>query len=170
MSSPYHKIPIQVKPHVKKYLQAIYGDAIIISAENPGSMVMYGFLQKKSQSLFTNKVELHKKFIAQNKTIYLLIQKRDVYRHGISISEKNHVLVNHFFEQQITQLIHLIANGYVNIRKTRKKAIEDFCGQYNIEIDEDITMEALTKNDQRYGEKLKKIALNNEMLKDANFW
>ena len=171
MSNLYFKIPVSVKPHVLKYLQSQYGNAIIISAENPASMVMYSFLQKKTQSIFKqDKAEMASKIKHQTKTIYLLIQKRDRYAHGIFIAPKNYYLINHFFEQQITMYIHLLSNAYQQINKSRKKAIEDFCKMYNIEIDEDITMDALIKNDQRHGQKLNRIAQNNQLLTDASAW
>jgi len=170
MSSQYLKIPIKVTPLVKKYLQTIFGPRILISAENPATLVMYAFLQKKSHSFFSDKESLHNKIKRQTKEVYLVIQKRDMYKFGIHILDKNHVIINWFFEQQITQIINQTALLYKASGKTRLQAIDDFCKIYDIEIPEDVTMDALVKNDQRYTEKIKHNKQLNEINKDAAFW
>jgi hypothetical protein len=171
MLNQYYKIPIQVKPHVAQYLNSLYGSRIIISSENPITMIVYAYLRSKKQLLTANSAEaVQQKIKQQTATINLLIQKRDQYRFGIDISKKNQVLLNDFFHEQITMHIHQLANAYQAIKKTRTAAIEYFCNTHGIDIEHHISMDALIKNDQRMAQHLKKIQQLAAIEKDGNIW
>lgn len=154
----YFRIGIKVEPYVKKYVESIYGEFMVISMKNPASMVIYGFLTKKNMSVLPEKQEnIDSKSVKLTSSIYIGIQRKDTYRHGIYVNPKAHFMINRFFAQRITENIHILANSYQSIGKTRVEAIENFCKLYNIEIDEDVSMDALKKNDYRFGENIKEI-------------
>ena len=155
--SRYFKVPIKVKPHVKKYLQSIVGDKILISGHNPISLVIYAFLQKKRQYLSAGNVFSEHQFQKQTETVYLLIQKRGHYRNSIFLHQSNHITINHFFEKEITAQIHTLANSFEACKKTRLAAVEFFCKQHNIDIPEDVTEYALLQNDIRFSKTLMDI-------------
>lgn len=165
----YYRIPIRVKPHVKKYLTSVYGRHIIISAENPATIVLYSFLKKKTEIVSGTKEELKKRLQQQTQTIYLYIQKRDQYKFGIAITDKSEVLISRFFEQEITLVLYHLCHGFKSIGRSQKAAIEYFCKLHCIEIYDDITMDALIKNVQRMDARLKTTAQLNSLATDTSF-
>jgi len=150
MSSRYFKIPIHVKPYVKKYIIAKYGDNIVISMKNPISIILYGFLQKNDIPIKKNKDIIEKRFAELSETFPLLIQRTNQYRYGLNISPENNLLINHFFEQQIYTGIFHQCDAYSKVKLPIITAVEDFCRIYDIEIDKDINMEATLKAEYRH--------------------
>lgn len=165
----YYRIPIHVKPHVKKYLTSVYGRNIIISAENPATIVLYSFLKKKTEIVTGTKEEIKKRLQKQNAIIHLYIPKRDTYKYGIAITDKAHFLISRFFEQEITLLLYHITTAYQAIGRSQKAGIEYFCKLHGIELYEDIEMDAIKKNIQRIAEKLKQTAHLNNLANDTSF-
>ncbi len=150
MSNRYFKIAIHVKPWVKKYIVANYGDTILISMKNPGSMVLYSFLQKQNIPFRDNQEVMDRRFDQLTQSFYLLIQRRDQYKHGLYIHKNNHLLINNYFELEVYRRIFHQCDTYAKVKMSRESAVEDFCGQNDIELHKDISLEAVLKADQRH--------------------
>lgn len=155
MNNRYYKVPIQVKPYVKKYIHSMYGDNIFISLQDPLSIVLYAFLQKKNIHLLKDTAKFDSRYNELKANIIMMVPKRDQYKHGLFISPQNHIIINHFFEQELTKALYCYCTSFEKAGLKRKNAIEEFCREHAIEIDRDISIDAITKAVYRYSEERK---------------
>lgn len=151
----YFPILIPTKRYIKKYLQSIYGKGhakeIVINTSHYFGMAILGFLDRTYYA--REKKELvHQKFDVFDANLTLkapkwwLTQKK----FGSDLTKQNIIYINKLFEERFEEDMSKFCALYHTVGVERKDALEEFCKLHDIEIDVDITMEAITKKEYRY--------------------
>lgn len=144
---------------MRKYIEAKYPGQIKIGYGSTLGSYIYVCLEKQSSPWYKKKLNLLQKRyeLLTDQIIVLLPSNEDTfYKTGFSIPISKSILINDFFEDKIIEEINFRCKTYTRVGFSRNQAIEDFCEEYNIIIDEDITHGALKKAEYRYRENLKK--------------
>lgn len=150
----HFKLTLPVKPYIRKYLAVLYGDPIIINLNTDIGFAVLNALASRMefkiskgnidlfQNRFTDEIEL------RIPIHYFSLTKKDVSSNTI-------VLLNRYLEYKfdLELKVHL-ATSKVPYGTTVKKGIELFLSIYNIEMDVDITYEAITKANWRHNKNL----------------
>jgi hypothetical protein len=153
----YVKIPVRVKPWVEKYCRYEFGNPILVSLKNPASMIVYSMLQKKDVGIVKDKTNARQSLSELSGRIILVIQRRNRYAIGIFLNPANQVLVNRFLEDLFIAHLACHCHAYKASGKTIQQAIKDFCEQFKIEPDIDVSVEALQKAEFRYRQRKKNL-------------
>jgi hypothetical protein len=154
----YYTIDIPTKPYLKKYLQSLYGDPLTFSRDDYFGSTLTGYLQRKFYS--QNEKELtYRKFdtFSTTLTVHMPAWWLTESHFGTDIPEDNIIFLNkHFenlFEEKLVTFTMSLGMANVNV----KTALELFCKMHNIEIDVDITYDALKQKHYRGRKKSKKL-------------
>lgn len=144
---------------MRKYLEARYGSSIGLSYRSTLGAYIYVCLEKENSTWHKKKINLLQKRyeLLTDHIIVLLPGTGDtLYRTGYRIPPSKSILINDFFEDKIIEEINFRATTYNKVGYSRNQAIEDFCDEYNIILDVDITHAALKKAEYRYRKNIKK--------------
>ncbi len=145
----YIPISIPVKTHIKKYIHALYGQVIVVNFKTFIGMNVYCLLQKKGTEKQASKKDTQVRYALLNDKLRILVPKDLLYRTGIDIPQDKSVIINNMFEHQLSEHLFNFCEAYLYAGFERKQGIEDFCKKYGIDIDVDITMDALVKSEYR---------------------
>lgn len=146
-----YKISIPTKPYLKKYLENLYGNKIIISPSNYLGITIISllergyfedqykdFLKYRQFNKYDVKIDLHlPKWYLKNSHF------------GTGLSKENVILINRHFEERFTEELCYFTKLMALSGIEMKNSIEWFCSFYNIEIDCDITSDAVKKKEYR---------------------
>lgn len=155
----YLKLTIPVKTYVRKYIEAKYPGLIKLGYGTTLGSYIYVCLEKQSSPWHKKSLNLLQKryeLLTDHITVLLPANGNTFYTTGFSIPVSKSILINDFFEEKIIDEIHYRCNIYNKVGYSRNQAIEDFCDDYNIIIDVDITHAALKKAEYRLRKNLHK--------------
>lgn len=144
------QISIPVKPHIAKYITAIYGSPIKVGFSTMPGKIVYACLQKKPQNYNVKADDyVQKKLSALKASITFIINRSQVLYPGKFITHHKKRLLNDILEDYF--YMHLANYCKINRQQGIKVevALKDFCKQHNITINKDITIDALRKSEQR---------------------
>ena len=157
-SESVFKVKFMTKPYLLKYLQYMYGHPIRITTRTPLRNEIAILLEK---NIFPrhSKEQLQYKLTSYKTecTILLPYSWLKNREFGTGLSEKNAVSLNEFIHWQFEMYFFQFITSRIYIDKrfnSINNIIEQFADHLNIIIDEDITMDALTKIAFRLREKL----------------
>ncbi len=150
----HFKFILPVKPYIRKYIATIYGEPTIISFNTDLGFGVLNALASRIehklskgnidifQNRFTDEIEFRIPFH------YMSLTKKQVSPNTI-------VLMNRYLEYKFDHELNLhLTTSKVPYGTTVKKGIELFLSIYDIEIDVDITYEAITKSLWRHSKNL----------------
>ena len=165
-------VRIPVKPHLKKYIECIYGNPIRVSLQNDIGHVILTTLSSRMDSAISRDAVAVSAIDAQHdrirEEILVVIPFHLYYRLNKDVTPYNKILLNRYFQTCFDNDMFFVVTSLVNCGISRKQALERFADQLNIVIDEDISMDALIKSDYRMRQKnLKKILRDLSTLKTA---
>lgn len=144
---------------MRKYIEAKYPGQIKLGYNNTLGSYLYICLEKQTSHWHKKKLNLLQKryeLLKDSITVLLPANEDTYYKTGFSIPISKSILINDFFEDKIIEEINFRCNTYERVGFSRNQAIEDFCDEYNIIIDVDITHGALKKSEYRYRKNLNK--------------
>lgn len=150
-----YSVSLPVKPYVKKYVETVEGNPILFNGKSMLCMIIRAFLQNK-KSTGLSKAKLQTSVTTRTAQIEIIIPTAYINVIGVSVSDDGVVIINRWleevFERALRQFIkqHTKAAGRY---KGFKNAYEAFADFYNIEIEEDITLDGLQKMDYRFRKK-----------------
>jgi hypothetical protein len=155
MSQPgkYYSLHIPTKTYLRKYITSIYGDPIVINTSHYFGLTIIAFLERKF--FFRQKqTVVHQKFDVLNDqlTIKLPTWWMKQSHFGTDIPQQSIIYINKLFEERFEEDLSKFCAVYNAVGVEYKDAREEFCKLYNIELEEDITGEALKKKEYRYRE------------------
>lgn len=159
----YFALTLQTKPYLKKYLQARYGSPIIFSSNSVLGTILIGLLERPYKSHESKTKIQHRAFDNYDCPLEIYLPKSwlNKYRYGHTLSEHHIITFNKYFENQFEEDLAKECDRACRYRVELKKTLEEFCWHHHIEIDEDITMDALQKKCYRYrkktGKKIMKV-------------
>lgn len=153
-------VTIQTKPYLKKYLESLYGSPLVFTTKNHFGMIVASSLEKPIE--FHHKKEVLKRRTDKyDATLQIhcpktFFKKR---RFGLDTSEKQTITINKLVETQFEEELWKTALYMQAMAGSEiKEALEYFCRNHNIIIDEDITYEALKQKEFRFRKKKEKSA------------
>jgi len=171
MKNPYFSIHLPTKPHLKKYLEAKYGNPVIFQMDSYFGLIIAAVIEKNVYA-DRNKEVIHRAFDIYKEPIiiHLPISWLKNYRYGTDVSEKHVVYINKLIESSFEDELYMHCAVATIYNQQRKIAIENFCAGYNIDIETDVSFENLKKMEYRYREKiLKKDKRNLSREKATSF-
>jgi hypothetical protein len=149
-------LTIPTKPYLAKYLYTLYGQPIVFTTTNYFGTTLLGYIT--TRIYLQNQAHVtHRKFDEFNTPLYVLLPFHWLknYQYKTSISKVNIIYINKHFEERFTRELSWYCYVLSLTGIEFKDALEQFCKGHNIEIDEDITFEALKKKEYRERKKLK---------------
>jgi hypothetical protein len=160
----YFKLKLPVKPYILKYLTERFGSPMYIRLQDVIGLFIAAVLEKNVYPDL-NAVKAHNARLKLTTSIELWLPRQWLlnYRYGTDIPEKKILFINNAIEQMFQRDLHLYYTYNINNYKNKEFLFEAFCNQYNIIIDEDVTMDALIKMEYRYRNK------NNEQQRLLSF-
>lgn len=183
------KVTIQTKPYLKKYLHKLYGDPLRFNSDNEFGICIAAFLhtpvsnfrvEAETGSQFSPVPVLAYKSHESKEVLKMRLDTYDAFidihlpktflterRGGFEIKDQHIIVINKMFEKKFeaelwSKCLLLNIAGLEN-----KEALLEVCNLYDIVIDEDITLEALTKKEFRIRKKMELSApdLSSESVK-----
>ena len=154
----YKKIPLKVKPYVRKYIDARYPGHIRLSSTDIIGYIILSLLEKPNNFYRENKNVLHDRHLSFTDTITVLLPKDNIMLYESGTFELPHtaILINNFLHQVIMGIMYSYCQVYSTVGRTQRQAIEDFCKKYNIELGLDITYDAMRQAEFRQRKSLNK--------------
>lgn len=147
----YFTLKILTKPYLKKYIHSLYGRTVIFSTANQFGTIIMALLEKPSvirESKEKIKVQLNEYDAELLIFCPIWFIKKNMY--GFDISENHMLSLNKFIEQRFTEDLYKFCYILNRIGVSLEDGIAEFCKCHDIEIDEDITLDALKKKEYRY--------------------
>ncbi len=156
-------IKLPTKAYLKKYLQTLYG-----SPTHLGNPIYFSTRDYFGMSMFSaleNPLRIHHRpcitkvrfdsfdTIMEVKAPRWWLEK---YQFGNSMAENQVITVNKLFETKFEEELYNFCSQLSFIGMETKDALLAFCDKYNIEMEEDITYEALKKKEYRFRKKVEK--------------
>lgn len=155
----FFTIHLPVKGYVKKYLQTLYGTNIIISTKTKiGQILLLHLSTNLSTKMDEHDIDLRMNRLTE--TLPLRIPFDYWYRLKLKeVSPHMAISISRFFEEEFKEEMYDVVNRAVQFIPglERKKAIENFAQNHGIEIEFDITYEALKKMEYRFREERESI-------------
>jgi len=149
----YIPISIPVKTYIKKYIHSLYGQVIVVNYKTFIGMNVYCLLQTKRAEKMESKKDTQVRYNMLTDKLRLLVPKDLLYRTGIDIPQDKSVIINNLFEIQLSEHLSNFCDAYQMVGLERRQGIEDFCKKFGIEIDTDISMDALVSAEYRRRQK-----------------
>jgi len=152
----HFKLTIPTKPYLAKYLYTLYGKPIVFTTTNYFGTTLLGYLT--TRLYLQNQAHItHRKFDEFNTPLHVSLPFHWLknYQYKTSIPKVNIIYLNKHFEEKFTRELYWYCHILALTGVEFKDALEQFCKRYNIEIEEDITFEALKKKEYRERKKLK---------------
>lgn len=155
----YFTVSIPVKPYIKKYITSMHGETILLHQGTNLGFLMLNVLSSRLES------KQARGYIDKWAGRYTEKMVFRIPYHFFSITKKEVspltvVLVNRGFENDFEW--HLCT--WVEIQRRAgmetKKAIEAFCDHYGIELEVDISFDAIKKQEYRARKNFEKISRN----------
>ena len=158
MSAGYYTIAVPTKPYLKKYLQSLYGKPMIFDRDNYFGTSLVGYLERK---FFTRQSETISYRHFDEFTAALIISMPSWWiirtHFATDIPTGNVIYINkHFeerFEEDLVKFCLVLQLGGVEV----KQALETFCAMHEIELDVDMTFEAIKQKHYRARKKFKNL-------------
>lgn len=144
---------LPVKTYIKKYLTTQYGDPIHVTLTNDIGFVILNTLASRLESkacrgyLDLWQKRYNDKIIFRIPFHYFSITKKE-------ISPLTFVLLNRYFENKFDEDLH----QFVSLKRpqgiTNKRSIEIFLDKFSIDLDIDISTDAMKKAEYRYRKRI----------------
>lgn len=162
-------VQLPVKPYIKKYLTNLYGDPILLDfSSNIGFIILTSLTSTLDSKLFSYygfRGDL--KRFSQSVSIKIPVHYFDICNNELSFRQV--ALINRYFEDRFEEemcsyVINDVTRGF-----EKKVSIQNFCIFHNVELDTDISSDAIVKMEYRFRKnKLKKSTLNLSFLDFTN--
>lgn len=160
--STHFSLVIYTKPYLKKYLQSLYGNPIIFDKDNLFGLTVAAFLERPLDFHVT-KEELRCRTDKYTEKLEVFLPKTILTKRrsmGFDLTDQHTITVNKFFETRFTEdLVRWCELGLV-YKVEFKKNIEDFCHRHKIELEYDISYDAMKKKEYRLRERKKTLEIS----------
>lgn len=149
---------LPVKKYVKKYLSGIFGDTIPAQMETDIGFVILTTLTSRLEGKvcrgYNNQFKnpWHSTIVFTIPFHYFYLTKKEISIHTC-------ILLNRYLENKFEQALSIHVEKHIARGGLIKQAIEDFCRLYQIQIDEDITLDALKQMEYRSRKKNTELIL-----------
>lgn len=164
--SDYFTLRLLTKPYLKKYLLCLFGKPLIFTTKNLFGDILASTLERPNNTREKNDVIKYKadRFDTTLEIFCpLWFLKKNMYGH--EINDKQLVAINKVFDDMFT--LDLFRFCYIGSLYgiPIEDALYEFCKVYDLEIDIDITFDALKQKEYRYRNSIKTSELFNPKRK-----
>jgi hypothetical protein len=147
----FYTIHLPVKTYVRKYLQKTYGQTIVINQKSKlGKILLLALSSNLPTKMGENDIDV--RLARMNDTLPVKVPMDYWYRLGVKeINPCMAINIGRIFEDEFEEDLHKIvdrAKTFLGVE--RKTAIEYFANNHNIDLEVDISSEALKKMEYRY--------------------
>ena len=152
----YYFTKLPCKPYIKKYIASFYG--LPVPASNKTTLGCF-----VNSCLAKERYRAHyygESFIYKNFTDYLVFQISGwAFMHiGFDFPKAKVIEINQFLEARFEEHMFLHCNThYIAGQTERRKLIEAFAESHGIELEEDISLDALVKTERRMRNAIKRV-------------
>ena len=156
MQNPVRNFTVRIptKPYIRKFIGKMYGTPITLSYWNPLATFVLSLLDKERFDINMNSEKTRSQIASFTDEILFCAPMKTMYYKGHSIDPNKIIAVNRFLDDLFARVLCQYCQLNVSDGKTRyDQAIVDFMRGCEIEIDQDITMDALKKIEYRYRKK-----------------
>lgn len=152
----FFTVHLPVKGYIRKYLQSTYGADIHIPSSNTFSDVVLSMLATKLHCKL-GKLHLDQQLNRHTDKIRVRLSGDLFYQLPREVSDHSKIRINRYFENLFKEEFCKTVSMMVDFQGMEiKKAIETAADKFGIEIETDISMDALLKMEFRYRTNLKK--------------
>lgn len=150
----YIKLKVPVKTYIRKYIECKHPGEIHLSITHNLGKLLYACLEKQNSHWYKKpwgESQQRYNLLTDYITVLLPANGDTFYKTGFMIPPAKKTIVNDFFEDLLIQELNIYCNIMVSkTTQSRNQAIENFCEDYNIYLDVDITHAAIKKSEYRY--------------------
>ncbi len=147
----HYSVTLPVKPYIKKYVAAVEGSPVLFTSRSMLCMIIRAYMENKNHTGLSKK-QLQTSINARTATIVVQLPMRSMHYVGTSVRPDSIILINQFLEMWFGKALLDFMKQTAN-RPGRYKgfneAYYEFAQAYGIEIEEDISLDALKKMDYR---------------------
>lgn len=154
-------ITIPTKSYLRKYIHTRYGYPVQINNKTLIGVVILAILEKKKAYYRGSRSAMQGVYSSYCDKVELSIPKSYITGniYGLNVSTEKAIMVNRYFEQQFIEDLYNFCR--YNLTDSGKHpgydvSIYKFAERHKIEIDVDITFEALKKMEYRYRKNIEK--------------
>ncbi len=151
----YYALVIPTKPYLKEYLYTLYGNPIYFNHENYFRKVLEALLERPGRTHKYIKEILYANHLNYTDGLEVYLPRKESPRKQ-TLSPNSIIAINNLFEERFNEDLHKHLELAAIYKVERKKAIEEFCYQHHITIEDQISFGALKKKADRFREKKKK--------------
>lgn len=150
--SKHFLVTIPTKPYLKKYLLTKYGDPLLFTREHFFGMVVMAMAEHRGIYEKHNEEISFRRFDKFTTPIQIRFPRWILERsdYGSTIKRANIIMINKLFEERFDEDLCFFSAVMQAAGLELKEAREEFCRLHNIEIEIDITDEALKKKEYRH--------------------
>lgn len=147
----YLSITLPTKTYLKKYMQSLYGESLIFERYDYYGMVIASSLVRsvypeRAKELINQALDKYPDAMVFHMPLQWL--KKGYY--GTDVDEKHSLFINKMIEEKFEDHLCSFCKLYTQMGIEKKQAIEEFCTEHNLEIDQDISMDNLIKTEYRH--------------------
>jgi hypothetical protein len=155
-----YRIILQTKPHIKKYLQSVYGDPLVLNLQNDfGDVVISKLVTNLSCNLSNHDIDVRLNRFTEDLPIFL--PKHWLFKipkEAYQINSNKTININRYFENLFEKSLHETVEDALNfLGINRQTSIDVFATTHGIELGKDVTFDALKQMEYRF--RMNKAAL-----------
>lgn len=144
----FFTVPLPTKTYLKKYLTSIYGE-VRIPSDNTFSDVLLAMMASNFH-VKLGKLRLDEQLGRYCDKLPIKFQPDLFYRLPNALSEHNIIRINRYFENKFKEDFCSAVERMTWMGLDRQTAIEHFAEAHSIELEVDVTFDALKKMEYRY--------------------
>lgn len=151
---------IPTSPHLKKFISVEYGNPVKLDNGSLLGVVVISLLSKDSFHVALKPKEKSKLMTGYAATVSCCAPMSLMKDYGHSISMDKVIQLNRFYEKLFYEKLFLFVQHRLNKSKRKmgvQDAIVEFCDYYSIELDNEISYDALKKAEYRHRTNQNKI-------------
>lgn len=155
----YHSLKIPIKPYLRKYAHRLYGPDIFANRETALGALICLSLEKEIYE--SRHQQSEKKRNLYTDALPVFVSDWHWTAIGFEVSPEAVAIINSFLENLFNESLYMyctIHSSEAGRYKGFNKAYYKFCIDYGLDIDTDITMDALKKKEYRYRLQLERKA------------
>lgn len=158
-STRTYTVSVPTKAYLRKFLYCEFGNPIKLDYNSSLGTLVLCLLDNESFSINTAEKNKESRIQYMNDRVQFTAPISTMYWKGHSLSRDKIIAINRYIENEFIRELSHYCKTNLKSRSWRpgyKDAIYSFCEKYDIEVEEDVTFEALKKAESRYRERKEK--------------
>ncbi len=156
----HYSVLIPTSSHLKKFLSVEYGNPVKLDNGSLLGVVVISLLSKDGFHVALKPKEKSQQMQGYNVSVSCSAPMSMMKDYGHSLSMDKVIQLNRFYEKLFYEKLFLFVQHRLNKSKRKmgvQDAIVEFCDYYDIELDNEISYDALKKAEYRYRKNQNKI-------------